>query len=204
MRLVDAGNIVHAADVTGIVIVTQLEPISVIATLPQQNLPKITDEMNRGKLQVIAMDGNNEVELDRGILVLIDNQIDPTTGTIRLKATFPNKQHRLWPGGFVNARLLIETRRNALVVDASAVQNGPDGQFLFVIGPDQTTQPKSITIALIQDGQAVITEGVKAGDQAVLTGQDRLKSGSKVSLAREKKSTGEPVNTSTSEAPSAK
>ena len=196
VRLVDAGNIVRATDANGLVIVTQLEPISVIATLPQQNLPKIMAQMNRGKLQVIAMDGANENELDQGVLELVDNQIDPLTGTIRLKATFPNKKHKLWPGGFVNTRLLVETRSNALVVDASAVQNGPNGPFLFVIGEDKTTQPKPISIALIQDGQAVLKDGVKAGDQVVLTGQDRLKDGSKVSLAKDKKSAGEVINTS--------
>src|ERR1019366_9495379 len=125
---------------TGIVVVTQLEPISVIFTLPQQNLNGINERMGMAQLPVIAVNADGTKELDRGTLQLVDNQIDPTTGTIKLKAIFPNQRRRLWPGGFINVRLLLDTRRDAIVVDAPAVQQGPDNVYVFVIKSDQTVE----------------------------------------------------------------
>jgi multidrug efflux system membrane fusion protein len=202
VRLVDVGNIVHATDQTGIVVVTQLRPISVIFTLPQQHLQKIATRMKQAALPVIALDGDGQTELDRGTLELVDNQIDQTTGTIRLKATFTNENNRLWPGGFVNVRLLVDTRHNALVVDAPAVQEGPDGNFVFEIDSAQTVTVRPVHIEMIQDNKAVLSSGVHAGEQVVLIGQERLKPGVKVAIGGSKSNkNGEAVNVSSPAAP---
>ena len=197
IRAVDEGNVVHTSDVNGIVVVSQLQPISVIFTLPQQDLQKINARMAATKLPALAMDPNDTTLLDRGELQLVDNQIDPTTGNIKLKATFPNKDRKLWPGGFVNIRLLLETRVNSLVISAPAVQQGPDGYYVFLIN-DDTVQPQPVKVGLIQDGEALIDTGLKAGDSVVLSGQDRLKAGSKVKVQapkdkdKDKEKTGRP------------
>ena len=127
IRLIDQGNIVHATDATGIVVITQLQPISVIFTLPEDDLPAIADAQAKGPVTVTAFNRDNKSEFDQGTLALVDNQIDQTTGTIRLKATFPNAHNRLWPGQFVNIRVLLRTDRNALTVPSGAIQRGPSG-----------------------------------------------------------------------------
>jgi len=187
LRLVDQGNIVHTTDANGLVVVTQLKPISVIFTLPEQNLPAIQKEHATGDITVLAVDRDNRTVLASGKLAVIDNQIDPTTGTIRLKATFPNEDLRLWPGQFVNARLLLTTRKGGLVVPASVVQRGPNGAYAFVIKTDQTVAVQPIKVAQIENGEALIDEGLQAGQEVVVDGQYRLQPGSKVKLAQTSK-----------------
>ena len=203
VRLVDAGNIVHANDPNGLVVVTRLEPISVLFTLPQQDLVSVNERMAQAKLPVFAVDTTGKTKLDEGTLELVDNQIDPTTGTMRLKATFQNARRRLWPGGFVNVRLELNQRRDAIVVDAPAVQQGPDGTYVYLIKPDQTVEARLVKVVTIQDGQAVIESGLDQGNQVVLTGQDRLKVGMKVSVNQPKdKPTGKPQPAEPKDAPS--
>jgi len=177
---VDQGNIVHASDPGGIVVITQLHPISVAFTLPEQTLGRIHEQMTAGELTVLAVDRDNKTTLDTGKLAVIDNQIDITTGTIKLKATFPNDHLKLWPGQFVNARLLLTTRKAGVVVPAQVVQRGPDGAYAFVIKDDSTVQLQTVKVAQIEDGMALIDEGLTNGQQVVVDGQYRLQAGSKV------------------------
>ena len=140
IRLVDQGNIVHAADATGLVVITQLQPISVIFTLPEDTLPEIAREMASGPLEVAILSRDEKTELDRGTLALVDNQIASATATIKLKATLPNNANLLWPGQFVKARLKLRTQRNVLTVPPNAVQRGAQGLFAYVVKPDQTAR----------------------------------------------------------------
>ena len=182
IRMVDQGNIVRAADSNGLVGITQLRPISVTFTLPEQNLPQIRQHLPaEGALTALALDRDNRATLSQGKLAVIDNQIDITTGTIRLKATFANEDLKLWPGQFVNVRLLLETRQGP-VVPASVVQHGPDGDFAFVVTDELTAQVRRIKVAQIDRGQALIEEGLTAGERVVVDGQYKLQSGSKVKL----------------------
>jgi len=187
VRLVDQGNIVHATDANGLVVVTQLKPISVVFTLPEQSLPSIQKARAAGDIAVLAVDRDNRTILGTGQLAVIDNQIDVTTGTIRLKATFPNEDLRLWPGQFVNARLLLTTRKGGLVVPAAVVQRGPDGPYAFVIKADKDDKVVAIQpvkVAQIENGEALIDEGLHADDEVVVDGQYRLQPGSKVKTAQ--------------------
>lgn len=181
IRLVDQGNIVHAADRTGIVVLTQLKPISLIFTLPEQDLVSIKTEMaSAGKLTVLAVDRDSQTVLDEGTLSVIDNQIDTTTGTIRLKATFPNAKLSLWPGQFVNARLLLTVRKDGLSVPASVVQRGPQGTFAFVIKSDDTVEIRPVKVGPIDQGRALVESGLEAGERIVIDGQYKLQAGSHV------------------------
>jgi multidrug efflux system membrane fusion protein len=183
IRQVDQGNIVHANDATGLVVIAQLHPISVVFTLPEQTLRLIQARRMSGEtLAAIALDRDNLTPLGEGKLAVIDNQIDTTTGTIRLKATFPNDDLKLWPGQFVNVRLHLETRLNCAVVPASVVQRGPDGAFAFVIGKDLTAQVRPIKVDQIEQGLALVTDGLAPGEQVVVDGQYKLQAGSKVKL----------------------
>jgi multidrug efflux system membrane fusion protein len=188
IRLVDQGNIVHANDPTGLVMITQLHPISVVFTLPEQTLNAIQKERVGGDITVLAVDRDNRTILGTGKLAVIDNQIDVTTGTIRLKATFPNDELQLWPGQFVNARLLLTTRKGGLVVPASVVQRGPEGPYAFVIKEDQTVAVQPVKVAQIENGEALIDEGLHPGQEVVVDGQYRLQPGSKVKTAQAGKS----------------
>jgi multidrug efflux system membrane fusion protein len=182
IRMVDQGNIVHANDSNGLVVITQLRPISVTFTLPEQNLQLIQQHLPAsGGLTALALDRDNRATLSEGKLAVIDNQIDITTGTIRLKATFANEDLKLWPGQFVNMRLLLETRQGP-VVPASVVQRGPDGEFAFVISNDLTAQVRKIKVAQIDRGQALIEEGLAPGERVVVDGQYKLQPGAKVKL----------------------
>jgi len=182
LRMVDQGNIVHANDSNGLVVITQLRPISVTFTLPEQNLQQIREHLPAsGALKAIALDRDNRAVLSEGQLAVIDNQIDVTTGTIRLKAVFANQDLKLWPGQFINIRLLLETKRGP-VVPASVVQHGPDGEFAFVINTELKAEVRKIRVGQIDRGQALIEEGLTPGERVVVDGQYKLQPGSKVKL----------------------
>jgi membrane fusion protein, multidrug efflux system len=182
IRLVDEGNIVHASDSNGLVVLTQLRPISVVFTLPEQDLPQIQPRLAQGgELVTYAMGRDDHTLLGQGKLAVIDNQIDTTTGTIRLKATFPNQDLRLWPGQFVNVRLLLETRRGGTVVPGSVVQRGPQGDFAFVLS-NNVALVRPIKVGQIEQGEALIDSGLHPGEQVVVDGQYKLQSGSKVTV----------------------
>jgi multidrug efflux system membrane fusion protein len=184
VRLVDVGNIVHAADPGGIVVITQMHPISVVFTLPEQNLQAVLNEGGaKGGLHVSALDRGNTTVLDEGTLAVVDNEIDQTTGTVKLKATFPNKDLKLWPGKFVNARLVLTTKKNAIVVPASVVQRGPQGTYAYVIKPDKTVEMRPIKVAQTEANVAMIDDGLKAGEQVVVDGQYKLQPGAHVELS---------------------
>ena len=180
IRQIDEGNIIHPTDAAGLVDVTQIQPISLIFTLPEDTLPQIQMQMAKRKLTVLAYSQDDKTKLDEGKLLLVDNQIIQTTGTIRLRATFPNAQHLLWPGALVNARLLLDTRDDGLTVAAQAVQQGPNGPFVYVIAPDGTAHMRPVTVAETTAGQALIDSGLKANETVVVAGQYRLREGSHV------------------------
>ena len=183
VRLVDIGNVVHAADQNGIVVITQLHPISVLFTLPEQNLQSIFNTGGAsGGLKVQALDRGNTNVLDEGALAVVDNEIDQTTGTIKLKATFPNNDLKLWPGKFVNARLILTTRKGAIVVPSSVVQRGPQGTYAYVIKPDKTAEMRPITVAQTEANMALVDDGLKPGEQVVVDGQYKLQPGAHVEL----------------------
>jgi membrane fusion protein, multidrug efflux system len=179
VRLIDQGNIVHASDARGLVVITQLKPIAVIFTLPQQYLPAITDALHRGPVTVLAYDQDNRSALGAGRLELIDNQVDQGTGSARLKAIFPNDDQRLWPGTFVNAWLRLELRRGP-VVPAAAVQAGPNGSFSFLVRPDSTVEARPVSVAATWQGKALIESGLAPGNRVVLDGQYKLRVGTRV------------------------
>jgi multidrug efflux system membrane fusion protein len=180
MRLVDRGNIVRSTDATGLVVITQLQPISLVFSLPQDVLAEVTREMSGGRLKVLAYNRDLSIRLDEGVLTLIDNQVDAATGTIRLKAIFDNKDNALWPGQFVHARLLLRTRQDVLTVPTQVVQRGPKGPFAFVVKADQSVEQRPIKAGYSRDGVSIIDEGLAAGDQVVLDGQYKLRAGTRV------------------------
>jgi multidrug efflux system membrane fusion protein len=184
IRQVDIGNIISPANTNGVVVVTQLEPISLIFTLPETALPQIQQQQEKTKapLTVVAYDQDNTVRLDQGTLSLINNQIVQTTGSIQLKAEFPNKAHRLWPGELLNARLLLDTRHDGLTVPASVVQQGPNGAYAYVIKPDTSVEVRPLKVAQISEGQALIDSGLKANEQVVVDGQYKLQPGTRVAI----------------------
>jgi multidrug efflux system membrane fusion protein len=184
IRQVDIGNIIHPTDVNGLVDVTQIEPISLLFTLPQTDLTRIQPAMAKGALTVDAYSQDDKVELDQGKLDLVDNQIVQTTGTIRLRASFPNAKRQLWPGELVNARLLVETRHNGLTVPAEAIQQGPNGAFVWAVGADGAAQMRPVTVAQISDGQALIDSGLEPNMTVVAAGQYRLQTGAQVRLLK--------------------
>jgi membrane fusion protein, multidrug efflux system len=179
LRLIDQGNIVHATDSTGLVVVTQLQPIAVIFTLPQQHLLPIAEAMRRGELTVVAYDQDNKIKLAEGYLALIDNQIDQGTGSIRLKAIFPNQDNRLWPGEFVNAWLQLDVGRGPVVPD-SVVQVGSNGDFAFLVTQDQSVEVRPVRVRTSHDGQTLLEAGLAAGDRVVVDGQYKVRPGIRV------------------------
>jgi len=181
IRMVDQGNIVHATDATGLVVITQTEPISVVSTLPEDDLALVREALLVGTVEVAAFTADGATNLGSGTLSLIDNQIDQTTGTIRLKSTFPNADEKLWPGQFVQLRLLQTTERNAVTVPSQAVQRAPDGFFVYVAKSDATVEARQIKTGQIADGRAIIASGIEAGERVVTAGQYRLEPGSKIS-----------------------
>ncbi len=182
-RQVDAGNIVHAGDQIPITVLTNLTPTMVVLTLPQRDLASVQDAMAKGEVAVIAMDQDNVHELGKGKLLLIDNQIDQATSTIRLKATFPNEDERLWPGEFIRARVLVETLKDAVTIPQAAVQRNSQGLLAWVIDADNTAENRPIEGGPTVDGMTVVKSGLKAGERVVVSGQYRLKPGVKVSVA---------------------
>ena len=182
VRQVDVGNVIHPTDPNGLVVVTQLQPISVIFSLPEDNLPKIQQQMAAGALTVMAYSQDDQIKLDEGKLSLVDNEILQTTGTIPLKAEFPNPKHQLWPGELISVRLLLETRHDGLTVPAPAVQQGPQGSYAYVINSDNTVAPRKITVAQTEDGQSLIEAGLKANERVVVDGQYKLQPGSRVAI----------------------
>src|SRR6201993_2980843 len=181
IRQIDIGNIIPPTDVNGLVDVTQVEPISLIFTLPEANFVPVQELLSHGPVTVFV-DSQNGKQLDQGSLNLIDNQIIQTTGTIRLRAQFPNQKHLLWPGQLVNARLLVDTRHDGLTVPASVVQQGPQGAYAYVINPDNTAEIRPIKVAQISDGQALIDSGLKANERVVVDGQYKLQPGVAVTV----------------------
>jgi len=182
IRQVDAGNIVHAADTTGIVVITQIKPIAVIFTLPQQQLGRVNKALAQGPLSVQALGDDNLTVVDRGTLQVIDNQVDQTTATVKLKAEFPNADLQLWPGQFVNVKLLVDMLHNAIVVPSAAVQRGPNGTFAYVASDDNIVTVHPITVAQQDDTQAVIVSGVADGERVVTTGFAPLTDGAKITI----------------------
>ncbi len=187
VRLIDAGNLIHASDATGLVVVTQVEPAAVVFTVPQDKLPPIAAAMARGKVVVEVYNRDNTQLLDTGTLAVLDNQINPATATLRLKAIVPNQGRTLWPNAFVKARMLIETRVGALVVPAVAVQRGPQGAFVYVVDKDGLAQMTPVTVALQTGDRAVIGKGLEGGERVVTEGTNQLRPGGKVSIAPPKK-----------------
>jgi multidrug efflux system membrane fusion protein len=184
IRLVDQGNIVHPTDTSGLVVVTQLQPISVIFTLPEDQLAAVKSAMARGSVPIFAMSRDDRQQLAKGTLALIDNEIEQGTGTIRLKGTFPNRDEALWPGEFVNIRLLAETAHEALTVPSAALQRGPAGFFTYVVKPDRTVEMRPVDAGAITGGRAVVLGGLKSGEHVVTAGQYRLAPGVKVEAFR--------------------
>jgi len=182
IRLIDQGNIVHATDTTGLVVLTQLRPISLIFTLSETLLPKVSKALAAGGLEVEAWSQDDSLKLGEGKVALIDNQIDPTTGTMKIKATFPNEALSLWPGQFVNARLLLETRQDGITIPVSAIQRGPNGTFAWVVKPDKSVEMRPIKVAYSTSDTALIDTGLAAGDTVVTGGQYRLVLGGTVEV----------------------
>jgi multidrug efflux system membrane fusion protein len=179
-RQVDAGNIVHAGDQTPITVLTDLTPTMVIFTLPQRDLPSVQEAMAKSEVQVVALDQDNTRELGQGKLLLIDNQIDQTTSTIRLKASFPNEDERLWPGEFIHTRVLVETLKDAVTIPSAAVQRNSQGLLAWVVKPDNTAENRPIQGGPTQNDMSVVESGLKPGEQVVVSGQYRLRPGVKV------------------------
>jgi multidrug efflux system membrane fusion protein len=182
VRLVDQGNIVHATSTTGLVVITQLQPISVVFTLPQDQLQEVVSQMSATSppLKVVALGRGDSQRLDEGTLALVDNQIDQTTGSVRLKATFPNKNYTLWPGQYVNAQLLLKTLPQVVTVPSTAIQRGPNGMYVYTVKPDSTVSMQPVDVSEMTNGTSVIDKGLDSGTKVVVAGQYRLEPGSRI------------------------
>jgi multidrug efflux system membrane fusion protein len=182
IRLIDQGNIVRAGDQTGLVVITQQQPISVVFTLPQARLTQVLDAQEKGPLAVTALTADGASELAQGRLELVDNQIDPATGTFRLKATFANERRRLWPGEFVTARLQTGLVAGGVTVEARAVQRGDKGSYAYVVKADDTAELRQLKVGDELDGQILVTEGLQPGERVIVDGQLRVRPGGKVQV----------------------
>jgi membrane fusion protein, multidrug efflux system len=181
LRVVDAGNIIHAADTNGIVVVTQLQPITVVFTIPEDSIPPVLDRLAHGvQLPAEAYDREQRHKLATGSLLTIDNQVDPTTGTVKLKAVFPNTDNRLFPSQFVNVRLRLDVKHNAIVVPAAAVQRSTRGTFVYVVTPDQKATARNVTVGVPDGDDVAVDAGLKPGERVVVDGADRLRDGATV------------------------
>lgn len=194
----DPGNLIEVASQTGIVSITQDHPISLVFTLPEANLPRIQDAMAKGTLPVTAFSSDDTTQLGQGSLLTPDNAIDTTTGTIALKAIFPNDNNLMWPGEFVNARLRIDTLRHAVTLPQLAIQHGPDGLYVYKLMPDSTVQQQTVTVGYDDGTTAVVTKGLNGNEQVVLDGQSRLSPGARVAMAAN--DDGGPTNNNAGEA----
>lgn len=191
LRLVDAGNIVHAADANGLVVITRLQPITVVFSIPEDSLPQIMAKLKSGtKLAVDAYDREQKQKLATGTLLTVDNQIDPTTGTVKLKALFPNRNNELFPNQFVNARLNVEIKRDSVVIPSAAIQSGPKGKFVYLVKPDKTVEMRPIETGESQTGETAITKGLAIGEPVVVDGAERLREGSRVEVREPGKTAG--------------
>jgi membrane fusion protein, multidrug efflux system len=182
LRQVDIGNIVHASDPNGLLVITQLHPIAVVFSLPEDNLPSVSQHLRRGALQTEAYSRDDQTKLATGKLVTIDNQIDPTTGTGKLKAVFDNTESALWPNQFVNVHLLLEVRKNTLVIPAAAIQRGPQGTYVFTVKPDKTAEMRKVAVGFSEGNLTALASGLQPGEVVVTDGQDKLQPGSKVEI----------------------
>jgi membrane fusion protein, multidrug efflux system len=181
-RQIDIGNIIHTTDANPLTVLTQIKPCVAIFTLPQDDLGPVREAMLRGSVDVLAFDQDNAIQLAQGHLLLIDNQIDQTTSTIRLKAEFPNQDERLWPGEFVHIRTLVTTRKDAVTIPPIAVQRGPDGLYVWVIKPDDTVAVRPIDARTVDDKTAIVSKGLAVGERIVLDGQSRLDEGVHITI----------------------
>ena len=183
LRLADVGNMIHANDANGLVVITQVQPIAVLFTIPEDSLSQVLSKVRAGEhLAVEAYDRGGQTKIADGRVETIDNEIDPATGTSRLKALFDNKTNALFPNQFVNVRLLVETRKDKILIPAVAIQRGPQGTFVYVVKEDQTAEVRSITVGTVEGDQASIDSGASEGDRVVVDGVDKLRSGSKVKV----------------------
>src|SRR4051812_39455280 len=182
LRLVDVGNTIHASDPNGLVVITQIEPVAVIFTLPEDALAAVMQRMKSGELDADAYTRDDQTKIATGKLVTVNNQIDPTTGTDKFKAIFDNKDHTLWPNQFVNVRLLLETKKNALTIPVAAVQRGAQGTFVYVVKPDNSVESRQVQTSTTEGGIATVDKGLSAGETVVTDGQDKLQPGSKVAV----------------------
>ena len=185
IRRVDPGNNVHATDTSGIVVVAQMQPIAIVFTLPEDDLLAVNRALGAGAVQVTALSRDNRTELDTGTLTLIDNQIDPGTATMRLKAVFPNRLNTLWPGQFVNVRLLVQQQQGVMTVPSAAIQHGPEGLFTYVVKADSTVEVRPLKTGGDSEGVVVVTDGLKLGERVVTSNQYRLQPGAHVRLLAE-------------------
>jgi multidrug efflux system membrane fusion protein len=184
LRQVDPGNIVSTSDVNGIVVITQLQPISVVFTLPEDNIPDVMKRLRKGaKLSVDAYDRSQQNKLATGLLTTIDNQIDPTTGTVKLKAQFANEDFSMFANQFVNTRLLVNVKHDATIVPSAGIQRGSQGTFVYVVNADNTVSVRTVDIGIVQGDDTEILTGVKAGETIVVDGSDKLREGARVSIA---------------------
>lgn len=185
LRLVDVGNIIHAADANGLALIAQIQPIAVLFTIPADNLPPVLNKLQAGaKLRVDAYDRDDRNKIASGTLLTVDNQIDPTTGTSRLKAEFDNKDNALFPNQFVNCRLLLDTKHNVVIVPAPAIQRGPSGSYVYVVGADHKAVMHQVTVGITEGNNVEITSGVSGGMTVVTDGQDKLQDGTIVDLTQ--------------------
>jgi multidrug efflux system membrane fusion protein len=183
LRLVDQGNIVHASDATGLLVITQVQPITVIFTIAEDQVPVVLRKMNAGeRLRVDAFNRDMKTRLAQGWLTTLDNQIDQTTGTLKLRATFENRNNALFPNQFVNARLLLETKRGVTIVPTAVIQRNAQMTYVYVVKPDSTVTSHPVTVGVIEGGESEITSGLTPGEVGVMTGSDKLQEGSKVSV----------------------
>jgi multidrug efflux system membrane fusion protein len=191
LRQVDVGNIVHASDQNGVVVITQLQPINVLFTLPADQIPQVLPKVHSGQsLAVDAYDRDLKHELATGKLMAVDNQIDPTTGTVRLKAIFPNDNEALFPDQFVNARLLVDVQRGVVTVPSAAIQRSPQSTFVYVVKPDHTVESRNVVPGLTEGDDTVVQSGLQAGEMVVIDGVDKLRPGMKVEVAKPGSSNG--------------
>jgi len=184
IRQIDMGNNLLTSSNTTVVVVTQMQPIAVVFSLPEEDLTEVVNGTRSGSLVAIALSRDNKTELDRGNIVVLDNEVNQTSGTLKLKATFPNVREKLWPGDFVNVKLLVAVDRNVVTVPSAAVQRGADGQYAYVVNPGAKVAIRPVSLSRFQDNVAVISRGLQPGEMVVTAGQYRLEPGTRVEIPK--------------------